>query len=228
MTMMDRRTFLQSMAAAGASTILPESIQKALAIEPNVVTGTIQDVQHIVILMQENRSFDHYFGTLRGVRGFDDPAAMVLRNGTSVFQQPAASGSVWPFHMDTATTSAHCFGNQANNWRSNHDAWNGGGNDGWVAAKSPLSMGYFTRGPVEDFGVRIGDEDAILKYVIRQHGAQCHAFGIEPLGAAPDHDDEQSRRERIERAAVTHLLGVKLAARDGDDVVRRHPRRFVH
>jgi phospholipase C len=89
MTMMDRRTFLQSMAAAGTSAILPESIQKALAIEPNVVTGTIQDVQHIVILMQENRSFDHYFGTLRGVRGFQDPRAVRLYGtGNSVFEQP--------------------------------------------------------------------------------------------------------------------------------------------
>jgi len=66
----DRRTFLQLLAsgAAGAS-ILP-SITRALEIPAHHRTGTIADVEHIVILMQENRSFDHYFGTLRGVRGF--------------------------------------------------------------------------------------------------------------------------------------------------------------
>lgn len=45
---------------------------KALAIPANNKTGTIQDVEHVIILMQENRSFDHYFGTLKGVRGFAD------------------------------------------------------------------------------------------------------------------------------------------------------------
>ena len=89
MTGIDRRTFLQRLAGAGAFAALPESIKRALAIEPNVVTGTIQDVQHIVILMQENRSFDHYFGTLRGVRGFSDPRAVRLYGtGNSVFEQP--------------------------------------------------------------------------------------------------------------------------------------------
>jgi len=89
MTSMDRRTFLQSLAGAGVSAAFPESIRNALAIEPNIVTGTLQDVQHIVILMQENRSFDHYFGTLRGVRGFSDPRAVRLYGtGKSVFEQP--------------------------------------------------------------------------------------------------------------------------------------------
>jgi len=55
--------------------MLPASIQRALAIPANNVTGTIQDVEHVVILMQENRSFDHYFGMLQGVRGFNDPRA---------------------------------------------------------------------------------------------------------------------------------------------------------
>jgi Phosphoesterase family len=35
--------------------------------------ASLSDIQHVVILMQENRSFDHYFGTLSGVRGFSDP-----------------------------------------------------------------------------------------------------------------------------------------------------------
>ena len=67
MTSIDRRSLLRGAAAAGLTTVLPDAIKNALAIPANSVTGTIQDVQHIVVLMQENRSFDHYFGTLRGV-----------------------------------------------------------------------------------------------------------------------------------------------------------------
>src|SRR5690606_10610113 len=72
----DRRGFLEP-AARGAAALaapgaLPPSIRRALATPAATVTGTIRDVQHVVILMQENRSFDHYFGTLRGVRGFGD------------------------------------------------------------------------------------------------------------------------------------------------------------
>jgi phospholipase C len=33
-------------------------------------SSSLNDIDHFVILMKENRSFDHYFGTLSGVRGF--------------------------------------------------------------------------------------------------------------------------------------------------------------
>jgi phospholipase C len=100
-TSIDRRRFLQ---LAGATTLagLQANIAKALAIPANDRTRSIKDVEHIVILMQENRPFDHHFGTLRGVRGYADPRAvkiqLPLKNGTdtspvSVFLQPAASGS---------------------------------------------------------------------------------------------------------------------------------------
>jgi phospholipase C len=94
---MDRRTFLQ-VTGATALTTLQANISKALAIPANNRTGTIQDVEHIVILMQENRPFDHHFGTIAGVRGYADPRAvkinLPLKNGTgttpaSVFFQPA-------------------------------------------------------------------------------------------------------------------------------------------
>src|SRR5215470_2875631 len=100
---MDRRKFLQltGMAAITAST-LDANIAKAMAIKANRRTGTIRDVEHIVILMQENRPFDHHFGTLRGVRGFSDPRAVDIHlplqgGGTapaSVFLQPAGAANV--------------------------------------------------------------------------------------------------------------------------------------
>src|SRR5262245_41431041 len=97
-----RRTFLQLMGAT-ALTSLEGNIAKALAIPAHNVKGTIEDVEHIVILMQENRPFDHHFGTLRGVRGYSDPRAvnihLPLKNGTDstqvpVFLQPAGAKNI--------------------------------------------------------------------------------------------------------------------------------------
>ena len=68
--MTSRRNFLQTATGAGfaaaALAAFPPSIRRALAIPANNATGTIKDVEHVIILMQENRSFDHYFGTLKG------------------------------------------------------------------------------------------------------------------------------------------------------------------
>ncbi len=54
-------------------------------------TGTIKDVKHIVILMQENRGFDHYFGTMRGVRGFGDRFPIPLESGKRSGSSPTAT-----------------------------------------------------------------------------------------------------------------------------------------
>src|SRR6516164_8593504 len=100
---LDRRSFLHLMGGATALTALEANIAKALAIPANNNTGTIEDVEHIVILMQENRPFDHHFGTLRGVRGYSDPRAvninLPLQSGpgsspASVFLQPAGGSSI--------------------------------------------------------------------------------------------------------------------------------------
>src|SRR3954453_800287 len=86
-----RRDFLRLTATAAGAAMMPGSIRKALAIPPDIRTGTIRDVDHVVILMQENRSFDHYFGTMRGVRGFNDPRPAVMPNGRPVWYQPPAA-----------------------------------------------------------------------------------------------------------------------------------------
>ena len=78
---LDRRSFLKSISSGALAAACPSSIARALAIPANNRTGTIRDVEHIVILMQENRAFDHSFGTLNGVRGFGDPRVVRLPNG---------------------------------------------------------------------------------------------------------------------------------------------------
>ena len=111
------------------------------------------------MLMQENRSFDHYFGTLAGVRGFDDPKALKLATGRSVFYQPDPenpSGYLLPFHLDTRTTSAQKIPSTSHAWEVQHDAWNGGKMDNWLPAhrkadggdKAPYVMGYHTRADI--------------------------------------------------------------------------------
>src|SRR6201984_2551123 len=73
-------------------------------------TGTMADLKHVVILMQENRSFDHYYGTLRGVRGFADRQVLRYQDGTTIFEQPDKSradrGHLLPFHMDSTKVNA--------------------------------------------------------------------------------------------------------------------------
>ncbi|MEO6686784.1 MAG: alkaline phosphatase family protein, partial [Dyadobacter sp.] len=90
-----RREFIKKAAmlsgGAGLFSVLPTSIQKALAIDPKAGT-TYLDAEHVVILMQENRSFDHCYGSLRGVRGFNDPRAITLPNKNLVWLQTNAAG----------------------------------------------------------------------------------------------------------------------------------------
>ena len=109
---MPRRRFLKLTAGAVGATafpLVPASICKALSIPANNATGTIRDIEHVVIFMQENRSFDHYFGSLNGVRGFGDPRAIRLPGGGSVWRQPGAEhadGYVMPFHGDSTVSNA--------------------------------------------------------------------------------------------------------------------------
>ena len=148
-TAISRRTLLagatafSGVAAAGA---LPASLGRALAATPAGLRGKLSDIEHIVILMQENRSFDHYFGTMPGVRGFQDPTAITLPTGKPVFYQPDpshADGYLTPFHYDTKTTAAQVAPSLDHGWATQHQAWNSGAMDQWIAAKGEYTMGYF-------------------------------------------------------------------------------------
>ncbi|MFL9954487.1 phospholipase C, phosphocholine-specific [Paraburkholderia nemoris] len=151
MTSKNRRDFLRSAAhAAGSATalsMLPLGIRNALAIPANNKTGTIRDVEHIVVLMQENRSFDHYFGTLKGVRGFGDTRAINLPNGKPVWYQPLAAdvGYVLPFRPSAPNLGLQFLQDLAHDWTSTHAAWNGGRYDQWVPSKGTTTMAYLTR-----------------------------------------------------------------------------------
>lgn len=146
-----RRRFIQGLASGTAaaaasaahSASWPASIHRALALPAAGRTGSLQDVQHVVILTQENRSFDHYLGTLRGVRGFDDPRPVPLPGGRHVWQQPAGGRTLLPFHLDTRRSSAQCLGDIDHSWKGSHSQWKNW--DAWVATKGKMSLGHFTR-----------------------------------------------------------------------------------
>jgi phospholipase C len=144
--MLDRRRFL---AAAAASATLPAAIARAAAIDAHVRTGTIRDVEHVVVFMQENRSFDHYFGTMAGVRGFADRFPIPLAGGRTVWTQankPQAGhpAEVAPFRLNTRQTFAHMrVQGTPHNWTDAQDAWDQGRMGHWPAAKGEHAMGYY-------------------------------------------------------------------------------------
>ena len=132
MTGTSRRQFLRLAGAAGS--LLPGLIERALAIPARTTQGSIADVKHVVVLMQENRSFDHYFGMLNGVRGFGDPRPLRLAGGRSVWAQPSkqhADGFVLPFHGDSKTTRSFRVDGAEQSHQENLHIFNRGRYDGW-------------------------------------------------------------------------------------------------
>ena len=149
MTNENRRRFLktavQSAGAAATLSVFPLSIRRALALAASDINGTIADVQHVVILMQENRSFDHYFGTLRGVRGFGDRHLVPLASGKSVWSQSDGEKDIPPFHLSTQTTSALRVPGTPHTFADAQAAWNQGKYGFWPKFKTPISMGHYQR-----------------------------------------------------------------------------------
>ncbi|HEX6453520.1 MAG TPA: phospholipase C, phosphocholine-specific [Trebonia sp.] len=123
--------------------------------------GDIRDIKHVVVVMQENRSFDHYFGSMRGVRGFGDRSTITLPGGSSIFQQlqtPTVDADTqYPWRLSgtdewkgTAPPSAELgaanYGGTDHSWLTQHGAWYGGLMNGWIDVKGgPTTMGYLTR-----------------------------------------------------------------------------------
>src|SRR2546423_12298802 len=121
------------------SAMYPPWVQEAMA-APRPKCGRLKDIQHVVILIQENRSFDPYFGTYRGVQGFGDPNPLPLNDGSglSVFAQPGwdvpgYGGHLLPFHFDTQPPSnGECVNDIDHGWGPQHRSWNGGAMDHFV------------------------------------------------------------------------------------------------
>ncbi|ACD59843.1 hypothetical protein ATY48_07890 [Xanthomonas oryzae pv. oryzae] len=166
-----RRRLLQAGLTSGAAALLP-SIARAAAIAPDRRSGTLEDLQHVVILMQENRAFDHYFGALPGVRGFGDRfpiPAPPLPNAPArtVWLQPSEDGRQWltPFALDTAAQFGVMRVNGTpHSWPDAQRAWDHGRLGHWAAAKHNHALGYYTR------------TDIPFQYALAEAFTVCDAF----------------------------------------------------
>lgn len=152
-----RREFLKKAAlvtgGAGIWSSMPLAVQRAMAIPASSGT-TFYDAEHVVMLMQENRSFDHCFGTMRGVRGFNDPRAIALPDQNPVWLQPDKNGNRFaPFRFDIKDTKATWMSGTPHSWENQVDARNEGKYNNWIEAKRPgkeyynlpLTMGFYSR-----------------------------------------------------------------------------------
>jgi phospholipase C len=224
---LNRRSLIVAAAAAGAA----PTAQAATAGAPSKLT----DIDHFIILMKENRSFDHYFGTMRGVRGFDDPTAR-RPDGGSVFKQADKvnpDGHILPFRLNTLKTSGQRTHDLSHAWGAQHASWNGGAMDSWIpihrafdGARGPLTMGYMTREDVPYY-------HALADAFTLCDGYHCSVFGpthpnryylmtgtIDPTGVAGGPALDNSGRayawetypERLEAAKISWRV-----YRDDDD-----------
>ena len=154
-----RRDFLKKAAmlagAAGMANMIPASIQKAATAINAAEGSTYLDAEHIVILMQENRSFDHCLWHLKGVRGYNDPRAIDLPNRNKVWLQSNTEGETYaPFHLDIKNTKATWMSSLPHSWANQVNARNDGKFDQWLDEKKngikeysnmPLTLGYHNR-----------------------------------------------------------------------------------
>ncbi|WP_316735612.1 phosphocholine-specific phospholipase C [Pedobacter aquatilis] len=147
-----RREFLKKASllagTTGFANTFPSSILKAMAInaEPG---STFYDAEHIVFLMQENRSFDHMFGKLKGVRGFNDPHPHIQPDGNKVWLQKDGQGYTYaPFHVDINKTKITWQGGLPHSWNDQVAARNGGRYDKWFPVKTAMTLSYYDRNDV--------------------------------------------------------------------------------
>ena len=149
-----RREFIKKAGLIAGGILLPESVIRASAINP-AEGSTVWDADHVVILMQENRSFDHSYGALRGVRGFNDPRAVTLPNNRKVWLQTNAKNETFvPFRLNIKDTKATWMRDLPHSWENQVRARNDGKYDKWLSEKQsgnkdykdiPLTLGHFNR-----------------------------------------------------------------------------------
>jgi phospholipase C len=164
MTSTDRREFLRTLGGGAALAAMPVSIRKALALPAAQVTGTVKDVQHVVILMQENRSFDHYFGTMKGVRGFGDRHPVPMAGGKPIWRQADGQKEIPPFHLNTKTSNAMVVPSTPHSYADAQAAWSQGRFGQWPRFKTAYSMGYYKR------------EDVPFQFALAEAFTLCDAY----------------------------------------------------
>jgi phospholipase C len=166
----NRRRFLQLAGGSIAATMLSDSIARAAMIPANRRTRSLEDVEHIVVLMQENRSFDHYFGALRGVRGFSDPHPVILPSGQPVWNQVDNGVTTLPFRPAGENLALTFIEDLDHNWGPTHAMFNGGNWDQWIPNKTTTCMAHLER------------RDLPFHYALADAFTICDAYHCSMLG----------------------------------------------
>jgi phospholipase C len=146
-----RRQILKAGAAAGVAAVAADPFVQLASAKKAKPLGKLSDIDHVVILIQENRSFDHYFGTYSGVEGFGDVAAKPIFEQEG-YPEPGYEGKLLPFHLETKGV-AQCFPDITHSWLPQHKSWDNGAMDRFVTSHleadgsqaGPATMGYYER-----------------------------------------------------------------------------------
>ncbi|MFE3947500.1 phosphocholine-specific phospholipase C [Streptomyces sp. NPDC059118] len=217
MTEINRRRFLQIAGATTGFAALSGSIDRAAAIPAERRSGTVQDIEHIVVLMQENRSFDHYFGSMKGVRGFGDPRPVTLPSGKPVWHQSSGGKETLPYHPDADDLGMQFIAGLDHDWAGGHNAFNNGKYDNWIPAKGTGTMAYLTRGDIpfhyaladkfticDDYHCSfIGATDPNRYYMLSGHVGNDGTGGGPVLGNQEAGYGWTTYAERLEKAGVS-------------------------
>ncbi|WP_424215935.1 phosphocholine-specific phospholipase C (plasmid) [Streptomyces sp. BI20] len=174
---MSRRRVLGTLAGGSALSVLPPSLLQAMAAP--MPRGGLRGIEHVIVLMQENRSFDNYFGSLKGVRGFGDRTALRLPDGTSVFEQPRKGGpAVLPFSARKAAVDAgrpehdiQYLGSLPHGYADGVQARGNGWWNDWIAAKGQSTMAHYDR------------RDIPLQYELADRFTICDAYFCSVFGS---------------------------------------------
>lgn len=217
MTEINRRRFLQIAGATTGFAALSGSIDRAAAIPAARRSGTVQDIEHIVVLMQENRSFDHYFGSMKGVRGFGDPRPVTLPSGKPVWHQSNGGKETLPYHPDADDLGMQFIAGLDHDWAGGHNAFNNGKYDNWIPAKGAGTMAYLTRDDIpfhyaladkfticDDYHCSfIGATDPNRYYMLSGHVGNDGTGGGPVLGNQEAGYGWTTYAERLEKAGIS-------------------------
>ncbi|MFJ2248799.1 phosphocholine-specific phospholipase C [Streptomyces sp. NPDC087862] len=217
MTEINRRRFLQIAGATTGFAALSGSIDRAAAIPAARRSGTVQDIEHIVVLMQENRSFDHYFGSMKGVRGFGDPRPVTLPSGKPVWHQSSGGKETLPYHPDADDLGMQFIAGLDHDWAGGHNAFNNGKYDNWIPAKGTGTMAYLTRDDIpfhyaladkfticDDYHCSfIGATDPNRYYMLSGHVGNDGTGGGPVLGNQEAGYGWTTYAERLEKAGIS-------------------------
>ena len=139
---------------ASTAFIAASALTQASASAESSSGDSLASIDHVILFMQENRAFDHYYGTLAGVRGFQDPTELAKGKSSTYYQPlslPSNGSFLLPWYIaenPEFAAASDCMTAGSNDWTPNHEGWNDGAWNNWVVANTPYTIGHVTRNEI--------------------------------------------------------------------------------